>query len=244
MGEHHESLSRVCASVGVILLLTACSSGTISRSGVSSGVSASPPATPTGVDAKPFSHHDPPGDVFISTDHRFDEGQTKERPAPHQVNGDITDVVFLHGASQVRIIVTFVDLSRAHRWAGRFHRTNALYSFRVDVFLRTNEGLGREVTFDYWARRNRTEMIAIDSNGAGQERVHCPGVEPSADYRRNVVTMGIPRSCLGQPRWVRIWLYSSAAIDDKFHTITVDWALNDGLGRTRSRLSPRLEWSG
>lgn len=39
--------------------------------------------------------------------------------------------------------------------------------------------------------------------GPGDQEIRCPGMTHHLNYRKGVITMFIPRSCLGNPRWVR-----------------------------------------
>lgn len=39
---------------------------------------------------------------------------------------------------------------------------------------------------------------------ATESPLRCPGLAHTLDYERNVVTLRVPRSCVGNPAWVRL----------------------------------------
>jgi hypothetical protein len=70
------------------------------------------------------------------------------------------------------------------------------------------------------------------------ERVRC-AVSHSIDYAANVVQIGVPRSCLSSPRWVRLG-YGSVSSGADFSTGWGDDALLDGTVKDDLALSGRL----
>jgi hypothetical protein len=101
--------------------------------------------------------------------------------------GDFVATTFRHGRRAVVVTSRFRDL----RHVGNHH----------GYFLRLESGRHRyrEVTVEAGPKAWRGRHVVTDRRG---DRVRC-GVHHSIDYRRNVVRVIVPRSCLGLPRVVR-----------------------------------------
>lgn len=77
--------------------------------------------------------------------------------------------------------------------------------------------------------------------------LHPYGAEPpqpcKAGYRfvpgDETVVLRVPRTCMGDPRWVRLHVYCLAWLPDPAATATIDDALRKGY-RERFPYSPRL----
>jgi hypothetical protein len=109
------------------------------------------------------------------------------RPAPHHRNGDALWLRVVHGPHRIRLTLHFARLTRPHRPA-------------VEVLaLATNAGKRAEldlVTLRRGGSIHRTWQVN------GHDR-RCPGLRSSVKYHQATVRAVIPRSCLGDPRWVR-----------------------------------------
>jgi hypothetical protein len=131
-------------------------------------------------------------------------------PAPGQVNGDVLRARLWHSSTRMGVKVVFKDLARTGALRGDFLR------------LVTKEGVKREVDVlaapGSWA--GRAEMDR--PNG---DRVRC-AVAHHTDYAADVVTISVPRSCLSNPRWVRMGYGAITSPDGA--TMYVDDALRDG----------------
>lgn len=101
--------------------------------------------------------------------------------------GDFISTTFRHGPRAVVVTSRFRDLSRV----GDVH----LYFLR----LQTGRKLYREVTVQAGSGAWRGVHVVTNRRG---DRVRCAATH-SIDYDRNVVTVRVPRSCLGDPRVVR-----------------------------------------
>lgn len=131
-------------------------------------------------------------------------------PAPGQVNGDVLRSRMWHSSTRVGVKVVFKDLARTGFLRGDFLR------------LVTNEGVKRDVS-----------VLAGPGSWAGQaeldrpngDRVRC-SVAHHTDYAANVVTISVPRSCLSNPRWVRMGYGAITSPDGS--SMYVDDALRDG----------------
>lgn len=113
-----------------------------------------------------------------------------------------------------------VDVIRARA----AHRPRAVTSMTGVVDLR------RVGPFQDHAMRVRTPtrffavwVLARKGNWAGRhdlfdletgERVRCPGLSHDIDYEADRVTVAVPRTCIGTPRWVRLSLQNSLGKPD------------------------------
>ena len=148
---------------------------------------------------------------------KFDDASDSDvgTPDPGRVNGDIVHTKMWHSANRVGIKASFADLKRSG-------------AFRVDIMqIETNEGLTRgAIVFsgtDFTSHRWRGDAELEKPNG---DTVRCH-LSHSVDYEANFVTIGIPRSCLSSPKWVRLG-FGVATIGDDESTEWADDALIDG----------------
>lgn len=132
---------------------------------------------------------DPRGDVRKVVD-----GTGSPVAAPHQSHGDIRRTAFRHTDHALWLRMRLTDLNR----------TGDL--FNTYVRLRTNTGLYRGVSVMAGSRRffgeerwaGGTLMERLDGRP-----VNSCTMDHEIDYTNNVLALRIPRTCLGQPRWIR-----------------------------------------
>ncbi len=241
MGRRDGSRAWVAAAIFVLVLASACGSNQRSARGSSSvpDVSTSGGAPASMAAAKAVTFRDPRGDVFDLTGDQ--EWPLDARPAPHQVYSDVVSTRVLHDAVQVQVEIEFADLFEPGE-----HRPRA--TLRVEVEVHTDEGVARDATFDFGGRLETARMSLLHPFG---QSVRC-SIDHSVDYRRNVVTLDIPRRCLSKsgagsgspvpPRWVRIGVSSVAWLQDRAETFASDDALTAGYDARRQHLglTPRI----
>jgi len=134
--------------------------------------------------ADSYSQTDASGDVAGSPRSSSSEEFTVD---PARANGDVTTSRITHLARKVRIKLTHRDLSRTNRFASSLSiRSNTGLRY---VFVEARKGS--------WAGKHGIE------NARGTN-VSCSGLAHKIDYVANTVLIVIPRSCLGNPRWVRV----------------------------------------
>jgi hypothetical protein len=173
---------------------------------------------PTGTaDAKTIYNTDARGDVA-----KFVGDSGGSLAAPNQRNGDIVRTKLWH-ATKVGITSHFADIRRTG-------------DVRADILeLATNEGVVREVAL-YAAPGHWAGETEITGPRGGKKR--CAGITHEIDYAANTVTIRVPRSCLSNPRWVRIG-FASLVGTERNQTATVDDALRDG-GMPASDSAPKM----
>jgi hypothetical protein len=168
--------------------------------------------------AQSHTHVDQRGDV-----HSISMEPEEQTPAPNVKNGDIVRTAIHHRQHRIAIRVKFADLRRV--------------GFRSDgIRIVTNEGVRREVMTMAGPGMWRGEAEMYRPNG---RPVECD-IKLGMDYDKNVVTVSFPRTCVSDPRWVRVGVASFWAQKDSEKAF-VDDAQRDGkLSENGSKLSPRL----
>ena len=143
---------------------------------------------------------------------------------PDVKNGDILRTVLRHNRGRISARVKFADVNRTGDMRGDVMR------------IRTNEGITRDVSITagphMW--RGTAEMSRPNGN-----TVKCD-IDHKIDYDNNLVTLSFPRSCVSNPRWVRIglgsiWIRSSS---QKYYLD--DSQISGSVNPDRLRLSGRL----
>jgi hypothetical protein len=109
-------------------------------------------------------------------------------PEPTVTDGDIESSLLTHGRYRIGVRIKFADLQKAGDYRGHV------------VQVVTNEGVHRDVVLsvgpNMWSGMSEMDR----PSGA---KVRC-AVRHSIDYTNHVVTIGFPRSCVSNPRWVRL----------------------------------------
>lgn len=104
-------------------------------------------------------------------------------------DADVTRAVVTHGRRNVVVRMSFTDLRRKHE-AGYWAVIYSPEKFRA-ALVSAGPGL--------WKGRR---LLLNGQFG----KVRCRGFTHSIDYDNDIVTMRIPRRCLGRPAWVRVSL--------------------------------------
>jgi hypothetical protein len=179
----------------------------LSRAIVTVAVAAVVPLLPAAAYADHYTRGDAAGDVASTV------GQSDAyTPAPERVEGDVISSTVKHGARTVVMTLAYRDLAD---------------SAEVD----------EHVYFVHTNRMNRVvRLFANSSNPGGKavltkvngKKVRC-NVRRHIDYNLNTAKVIVPRSCLGQPRWVKVGMgsvmFSAAGASG---TVWVDDALSTG----------------
>lgn len=138
--------------------------------------------------AERWTHDDAVGDVVRETMGDIDAGMT---PAPERTNIDVTRVVANHKGRNLTIKVRT--------------RTAMKGVFMANGMIRTPRKRLLLVTMRMPMVGNNVELLDFSSKRE-DPTVRCPGLKRTFDKSRTVMTLTIPRSCLGNPRWVRFSL--------------------------------------
>jgi len=163
-------------------------------------------------------HTDFTGDV-VSTS--FSSNTEEWTPEPTRTEGDIVSTRVSHLDRKVRIKIKLAALSRTGRGWDFYY------------VLRTNIGkryLDLDATRGRWAGKPRL-------TNANDKTVSCTGLSRSIDYVNDAVLVVIPRSCLGNPRWVRVGIGSIGLGSTK---VFVDDARTQGNIYNLPVLGPRV----
>lgn len=114
-------------------------------------------------------------------------------PAPEHSAADVTRTVVSHGARRVRVQVSFRQIERTH--------PSASY-----VKVRTPDR-----RYDVRTSRNTEEGGTQLTRGEREDVVTCPGLRSSVDVAMDQLTVSVPTTCLGSPRWVQVGVLSVVA---------------------------------
>lgn len=130
---------------------------------------------------------DPPFDVQQPVEQNSDDYVVM----PERGIGDITRFRVRHGVNRVAVRLRAQDLVRP--------RGADYQALMVVGHVRT----ARDSFYAWLVLDNRSPRARVLFGLAGEEPSGCRGLRHAVDARREVVTMSIPRRCLGGPRWVK-----------------------------------------
>ena len=142
---------------------------------------------PATASAQTWRHTDPAGDVTKYT-YNLDTDEETETVDPTITNGDVIGSTIKHNPRKVIATMRFRDLVAP---------TSDLDAYVLSI--KTNR-LNRDLTVVATSDAPRGERQFSRPNGRD---VRCRGLSHHIDYTANTVTMSVPRSCLGKPRWVK-----------------------------------------
>lgn len=131
------------------------------------------------------ARHDVVGDL--------DGRETITTPRPEQREGDVVRVRTTYAGKALVVVQHYARLSRP--------RTGDLSAHFVSV--RTDEGREADLT-TYVDGRTRDWQGETVWDVAGHASARCAGLHTRIDYTADTVRVRIPRSCLSNPRWVRV----------------------------------------
>lgn len=153
------------------------------------------PLVPSAAHADSYTQVDAVGDVQSSPL----SGDVTFTPVPDRTEGDVAYTKVGHRARVIRVKIAFRDLTHAGP-NGQFIR------------IKSNR-LNREV--DLLAYPGAWRGKATTSKFSGK-KVRC-NVRHTIDYVAHKVVVNVPRSCLGNPRWVRVAIGSATYDDTMFY---------------------------
>ena len=168
--------------------------------------------------AQSILEHDAHGDV-----RSFTGAAETTTPEPTVADGDILMVRLTHGRYRVGVRIKLVDLQKTGDYRGHV------------VQVVTNEGVHRDVVLS--AGPQLWRGVAEMDRPSGR-KVRC-AVRHSIDYTNHVVTIGFPRSCVSNPRWVRLGAASFTVTGQRGHVD--DSLLANRVDENTIALSSRLE---
>ena len=175
---------------------------------------------PAAAHAEKVVTEDAAGDVVTLPD-----GSTSEStPAPDYAGVDVQRTTVAHGDRRLSVVVGFRALER-----NPFHLT----------LLRVMTPSGR---YDVAVERLGGKPVASLAGGPGD--AECRGLKAKVDLGADTVSLSMPTTCLGSPRWVRLRVGSVAASSDtaqpEMGAAYVDDAYRAGEVRDRLALGPKV----
>ena len=173
-------------------------------------------AAPTAAEAKTYRHVDATGDVFSAP-----YKSNAFTPAPDRVVGDVIGSTVTHKRHTLVMQLRYRDLELGSEINGH-------------VFVVRTPTMRRIVT-----------LVAANAFPNGGVRVTKPNdavvtcrVPHRIDYTANTATVVVPRSCLGNPKWVKVAMAGASFTGfTSTSTMWIDDALSSG---THTVFSPRV----
>ncbi len=131
------------------------------------------------------------GDVWENT-YNPDTSSDVWTPTESAYNTDVVSTVIKHNADRVTVKMTYNDLQKQPD-----------VSISAVVNMRFDRGPRRFAFVDASPGSWRgSSQVFKDNAKTGPAPVSCAGLSHTVDYAANTVTMSIPRTCLGSPRWI------------------------------------------
>jgi hypothetical protein len=156
----------------------------------------------TSAGAATYRHPDAAHDIStVDIDVNAADPNLTFTPAPDATEPDVLSLKVVHGLRQVTATMQLADLSK----------TSDLNEYGLE--LRTNDR--RTYIADLMASPKHWNGRATFSAARGS--ASCKQMTHSIDYAANRVTIDVPRSCLGRPRWVQA---AALAVDETVTTTT------------------------
>jgi len=151
------------------------------RSAIVATAAAAVVLMPTAAHADKYVHTDASGDVVS-----FDPESEATTVVPDRAEGDVVRSVVRHRAHKIVLTLAYRELTAGPQVMHYYGiRTSTMKRY---VALRTSASHpgGRVALFD-----------------SHDKKVRCK-VGGKVDYTANTATVSVPRSCLGNPRWVKV----------------------------------------
>lgn len=169
-------------------------------------------------------------DSHVSRDARGDvvqlaaaDDESLAEPAPGRKEGDVLRMRVTHGERAVHATIRYHRLSKPRGDDLGLHLLS----------LKTSKGRLADAVVVTDRRNPQGDVIWA----WGDAPRTCPGLRTHIDYAADRVRLTVPRSCLGEPRWVRGGGGGSLMQGE---TLYGDDALLDGSLRREARLGPRV----
>jgi hypothetical protein len=143
------------------------------------------PLIPTAAEANTYRHSDAANDVVA-----FAPGATTPTPQPDRANGDVIASTVKHKRTKIIAQMAYRDLANVDGVNGH-------------VFLIKSNKLTRVVTVV--SLPNVPSRVVVTKPSG--KKVSCKA-KRYLDYSLKTVTVKVPRSCLGNPRWVKVGMAS------------------------------------
>ena len=137
--------------------------------------------------------------------------------APAEREGDIVATTVDHGKKRIVVRVDVRKLVKNKR---------AL----IIAAIATPTQPGLELTFDY-THQDVSLWDAIEGIG-----VDCPGLSSKQSYAHGFVSASFPRSCLGDPTWIKV----SSSFSRNLATGEKFWDYGGSKSSSKNRSSPKL----
>lgn len=188
----------------------------LARTILAVAVGALVPLVPTAAHANRYTHEDGTGDVFSAP-----YNSTAFTPAPDRAVGDVVSSSIQHKRRVVVMQLRYLDLEPSSEFNGHVFVIRTPTMRRIVALVATSA-----------FPNGRAQMTKPN-----RKKVTCH-IPHRIDYSLNTATVAVPRSCLGNPRWVRVGMAGTSFTGfTGADTMWFDDALGSG---TQGIYSPRV----
>jgi hypothetical protein len=175
--------------------------------------------TPNAAHAEKLVKRDARGDVLL-----LDDTQTLT-PQPAVKGIDVVKSVVKHTRKKVAVKVKMRDLGRL----------GATEFAELSAVMETDRKPHSAFVFKGGSGPTGFELVR------GKKTIKCRGAKKKFSAAKDVVRMSLPRSCVGNPRWIRVTVAVFATNTDFPNEILVEDGLRQGINRKGTlRISPKL----
>lgn len=146
-----------------------------------------------------------------------------------RANEDITRLTARHSRAVVRVVLGFRDLDAAAEQEVSIHVATPVRGWDLDV-LRFERRKGGFRVMTFLAKTPQLPPASEDPDDCGWTGVATVGrpcrLEHSFDFDADLISVTLPRSCVGAPAWVRVgarasgWTYGE---DGTFGSFSDEW---------------------
>jgi hypothetical protein len=127
------------------------------------------------------------------------DGDIKHVRVGSQPNVDLVSTVLRHGAHKLILTFKYAELSRSRTRFAAVSTLRFAEGSRIGVVLHT---------FARW--RGHMFLTEIHSG----DRLKCANLEHAIDYTADTVALTVPRSCIGDPKWVEVNSFAYGSQED------------------------------
>ena len=114
------------------------------------------------------------------------------------LNVDVDKVVVRHTARRIVVTTTYADLQKQE------------ITLAASSRMRFDDGPAVGMMVDTWQKWSG-ETVLYKQSGMP---IKCAGFDHAIDYTANTVQLSVPRSCVGDPRWVQVNYVGLGNVED------------------------------
>lgn len=139
-------------------------------------------------------------------------------------NADLDQTLVRHGDRDVVVQAHYVELKKKVATAMDFW-----------FYVRTDQRETFEVRVQMWGRDGWSRVYMVDA--WTWEEIECDDLRRRVRFGADTVRVRVPRSCIGDPRWIKVQSKAEASYDDYGYMDTA------GVSGPKNRYASRKPWT-